>query len=90
MSVRAQTVTQVLMRQGHYFDPEGEHGRDSGGIVEWMIADAESILSAPRTFDGIAEAMEYVGLHDPEECNEVCVSIVCEALGIYPCQSSGK
>lgn len=67
-------VTEALMRTGHYDTPEDPN------TVEWMVVDAERVLAGPLTYEGLDEALIDVGLHDPEDCNILCVSNVLEAL----------
>jgi hypothetical protein len=70
-------VTEILIRHGHYLDPEGPQG---GSVVEWMIVDAERVLEGPLTYDGIAEALVDTGIHDPTDCNDACVQDLLETL----------
>jgi hypothetical protein len=75
MSDRRKIVTETLIRHGHYSDYT-EDPTD----VEWMRVDAERVLQGPLTYEGIAAALIDTALHDPEECNVVCVSDLLEAL----------
>jgi hypothetical protein len=77
---RLQRITEVLMRHGHYVDPEGPEGDES--VIHWMRADAERVLAGPLTYAGIDEALIDTGVHDPTGCNDLCVRDLMETLGV--------
>jgi hypothetical protein len=72
---RMRRITEALMHHGHYDLAETEPD-----CVQWMKADAERVLAGPLTYEGIDEALIDTALHDPTECNDVCVQAVLEAV----------
>lgn len=75
---RMRRVTEVLIRHGHYVDPEATGDLD---VIEWMRVDAERVLEGPLTYAGIDAALIDTGVHDPQDCNDACVTDLLEVLG---------
>lgn len=76
---RMHRITETLMRHGHYLDPEGPQGPN---VIEWMRVDAERVLEGPLTYEGINEALIDTGIHQPEDCNDLCIRDLMEVLGV--------
>ncbi len=73
-----QQITAVLLAHGHYREDPEEI--ETPELAQIMRMDAEHLLAIPRIYDEVDALLLDVGLHDPDDCNDVCVRAVLEVL----------